>query len=73
MRYKLWLHLEEADDEADHYQDISEPICIGDFDHADEGTERLYALGLLFGGLMDTEHLMFHRPVFHDAMRELDP
>lgn len=27
--YKLWLHIEQVDDEHDDYQDIGEPIELG--------------------------------------------
>lgn len=70
MRYKLWVQVEEIDDEADHYENIEEPICIGDFDSSVEATERLYALGLLFGGLTDGEHEFFHSETFHSEVHQ---
>lgn len=55
MRYKLWLQIEQIDDEADEYENISEPVCIGDYDTHKEAEEKLYALALLEGGILDSE------------------
>ena len=29
MIYKVWIHVEEIDEQADHYEDITEPVDIG--------------------------------------------
>jgi hypothetical protein len=31
-RYKVWLQVEELDDDADEYENVSQPACVGDFD-----------------------------------------
>ena len=55
MRYKLWLQIERIDDDADEYENVSEPVCIGDYDTHREAEEKLYALALLQGGILDSE------------------
>lgn len=61
VRYKIWVQLEritmggEDDDDVEDYQNIDEPICIGDFDDYSEGYARVQALGLLFDGLTGAE------------------
>lgn len=30
--YKVWLHIEEIDEEADSYTDVDEPHSVGEFD-----------------------------------------
>jgi len=55
MRYKLWLQIEQIDDDADTYENVSEPVCIGDFDTHREAEEKLYGLALLHGGIMPEE------------------
>lgn len=34
--YKIWLHLEEIDEDKDHYEDICMPVEIGAFDNQEE-------------------------------------
>ena len=31
MIYKVWIQVEEIDEEADHYQNVSEPVELGVF------------------------------------------
>ena len=34
--YKLWVHIEEIDEDADSYADIDEPHSVGEFDAQEE-------------------------------------
>ena len=31
MIYKVWIHVEEIDEENDHYEDITEPVEVARF------------------------------------------
>ena len=37
--YKVWVHIEEYDDEEDAYQDIDLPEDLGEFGALDEAIE----------------------------------
>ena len=32
-KYKVWIQVEQVDDENDDYQNVTEPECIGTFNH----------------------------------------
>ena len=34
-KYKVWVHIEEIDEEVDHYVDIGEPVSITEVDDID--------------------------------------
>lgn len=37
MKFKVWVHIEEIDEEADHYQDLpDELIIVGEYDTLEE-------------------------------------
>lgn len=43
--YKIWSYIEEIDESKDSYEDVSEPLSIGEFktfDEAFEFREQLY-------------------------------
>jgi len=40
MKYKIWLYIEEIDEETDHYEDVMEPESVGgEFDSLEEAKE----------------------------------
>ena len=39
MIYKVWIQIEEIDEEKDHYENVTEPECIAEFDSLKEATE----------------------------------
>lgn len=30
--YNVWTYIEEIDEDKDHYEDVGEPLSIGEFD-----------------------------------------
>ena len=34
--YKVWIHIEEVNDDEDYYQDIGEPVPVGEFENLDD-------------------------------------
>jgi len=34
--YKVWVHIEQVDESLDDYQDIGEPISVGEFGNLDD-------------------------------------
>ena len=39
MKYKVWIQIEEIDEEKDHYENITEPECIAEFDSLKDAEE----------------------------------
>lgn len=36
-KYKIWVEIEECDDEKDHYEDVSDfPVCLGEYNSLQE-------------------------------------
>lgn len=48
--YKLWVEIEEYDDETEEYQDVGEPVDIGIFETFDDAQAFLDSLELSFTG-----------------------
>lgn len=46
-KFKVWVHIEEINEDEDYYQDVGEPISIGEYDDYWEAT---FAIGDLLGG-----------------------
>jgi len=44
MIYKVWIHIEEDDEEKDHYQDIEEPQWLAEFDSLAEARQYVETL-----------------------------
>ena len=42
--YKVWVHIEEIDEERDHCVDVAEPECIGTFEKLEEAENFVSAL-----------------------------
>jgi len=42
--YKVWVHIEEIDEERDHYEDLDMPDSLGVFDTPDEAREFIATL-----------------------------
>lgn len=38
--YKVWLSIEEIDEENDHFENVSEPMDCGEFDTLEEAFDR---------------------------------
>lgn len=38
MKYKVWIQIEECDDETDHYENVSEPMCLGVYNNQTQAT-----------------------------------
>ncbi len=34
--YKVWIHIEEVNEDEDYYQDIGMPVLIGEFENLDD-------------------------------------
>ena len=34
-KFKVWVHIEEINEDEDYYQDVGEPISIGEFEDLD--------------------------------------
>ena len=41
MKYKVWVHIEEIDEEADHYEDVARPIGVGEFETIEDAQQRV--------------------------------
>ena len=39
IKYKVWVHIEEIDEEKDHYKDVGEPVSIATVDDLSDATE----------------------------------
>lgn len=39
MIYKVWIHVEEIDEDHDHYEDVREPYPVGEFNSLEEAEE----------------------------------
>ncbi len=44
MKYKVWVHIEEIDEENDHYEDVGMPISVGEYDLLSEAAEQVATL-----------------------------
>ena len=43
--YKIWLEIEECDDEKDHYEDVSDfPVCLGEYNSIEEADRAVIEL-----------------------------
>ena len=42
--YKVWVHIEEIDEEEDHYEDVCEPQCLGTYETFDEAVDKVASL-----------------------------
>jgi len=36
MVYKVWVQIEEIDEEANHYENVTEPVDVGRYDNLEE-------------------------------------
>ena len=43
-KYKVWLQIEEIDDDADHYEDVGEPMPLMDFNTIEDAEKFLKTL-----------------------------
>lgn len=48
MRYKIWVQIEEIDDDADRFENIEQPVCIKDFDNFPEAHRFLRSIATVF-------------------------
>ncbi len=56
MEYKIWIQVEELDEESDHYENVGEPLALDvGYDTYEEASERLWAIGLALGAEMGPE------------------
>ncbi len=56
-RYKVWVQIEELDDEADEYENVSEPICIWDGDSLESAEDLLFGLSIQQGQGFDQDEI----------------
>lgn len=54
MKYKVWVQIEECDDETDHYENVSEPDELGCFDTEEEAVDFMNDLPGPSRGIKDT-------------------
>jgi hypothetical protein len=47
MKHKVWIHIEEVDEIMEHYKDVGEPVCAGEFSTR-EGA-KMFAEGIVTG------------------------
>ena len=45
MKYKVWIHIEEMDESAEHYRDVGEPVRAGVFSTFEEA--KMFADGIV--------------------------
>jgi len=48
VKYKVWIHIEEVDEENDHYTDIGLPeelVCLKTFEEAKDYVTNLMKIG----------------------------
>ena len=44
-KYKIWVEIEECDDDLDHYQDVSDfPVCLGEYNSLKEANSAVIDL-----------------------------
>ncbi len=53
--FKVWIEIEECDDDTDEYERVSPPVCLGTFDTYQEAERVWFGLGMAHGGLMEDE------------------
>ena len=46
--YKVWIHIEECDEDNDYYEDVTEPFCPAEFDTLAKA--ETYCDDLMIGG-----------------------
>lgn len=54
-KFKVWVHVEEINEDEDYYQDVGEPISIGEFD---DYWEARFAMGDLLSGFRTYKDVM---------------
>jgi hypothetical protein len=64
VHYKVWVEIEEIDDDNDHYERVDEPFAIGDHDTIVDARLQAYSLARLFNGLIPSEIEHFHSAQF---------
>ena len=42
-KFKVWVHIEEINEDEDYYQDVGEPISIGEFENLDDAVDLVEA------------------------------
>jgi hypothetical protein len=62
--YKVWVHVEECDDETDHYEEVGLPDCLGTFNGLDEADEFVETLLQLYAPeQIATSDRVIHHPI----------
>lgn len=49
MIYKIWVHVEKIDEEANHYEDIGLPESLGEFACLDDALEVVENIKISYG------------------------
>ena len=44
IKYKVWVHIEEIDEDLDHYEDVGMPVSEGEYNTLDEAEEAVFHL-----------------------------
>ena len=44
MKYKIWVHIEEIDEEQDHYEDVTTPEELDSFDTLKDAQDFISSL-----------------------------
>jgi hypothetical protein len=48
-KFKVWVHIEEIDEEEDLYEDVDLPFSVGEFDTVEEAEKLCEAISTLTG------------------------
>ena len=51
-KFKVWVHIEEINEDEDYYQDVGEPISIGEFKNLDYAVDLVEAVQYDIRGAM---------------------